>query len=91
MSDRIGCRHCNFKGYVKYSVFNGADDSEEGSLSVSVCSHCKDTRGYYAYVRNKYGSLKNNLVNLVEEESTATLLDFNEFKSKNNVCNVLLK
>jgi len=82
MSERIGCKHCNFKGYVKSAVFNGADDSEEGSISVSVCSRCKDVRGYHAYVKNKYGPQKNNVVSLVEEEPTATVLDFNEFKQR---------
>ena len=82
MSERIGCKRCNFKGYVKYSVFNGADDSEEGSTSVSICSHCKDARGYYAYVRNKYGTQKDNVVQLVEEEPLAKVLDFNEFKQR---------
>lgn len=79
MADRIGCRYCNFKGYVKHSFAGGPD---EESVSVSVCSHCEDVRGYYAYVKNKYGSNKDNLIQLVEEEPTATVLDFNEFKQR---------
>ena len=81
MSERIGCKHCNYKGYTKNALLGGSPD-EEGGYSVTVCSHCKDARGYYAYVRNKYGSPKNNVVSLVEEEPTATVLDFNEFKQR---------
>lgn len=77
---KIGCRHCNFRGYVKYGML-GASEDEEGGLSVSVCSHCKDARGYYAYVRNKYGK-KDNVVQLVEEEALCDVLDFNEFKKR---------
>lgn len=82
MRERYGCKHCNFKGYVKNSFIGGGDNGEE-SVTVSVCSHCKDARGYYAYIRNKYGSpQKNNVVNLVEEEPMAKVLDFVEFKNK---------
>jgi len=82
MSERIGCKHCNFKGYVKH-FFAGGPNADEESVSVSICSHCKDARGYYAYVRNKYGHNKDdNIVQLVEEDTLATVLDFNEFKRK---------
>ena len=81
MSERIGCRHCNFKGYTKSALLGGSSD-EEGGYSVAICSHCKDARGYYAYVRNKYGNQKDNVVKLVEEEPTATVLDFNDFKKR---------
>lgn len=81
MVDRYGCRHCNFKGYTKHS-FLGGDKGEE-SVTVSICSHCKDPRGYYDYVRNKYGSpQKNNLVQLINEEPMAKVLDFVEFKNR---------
>ena len=80
MSEKVGCRHCNFRGYMKYSLLGGTD--EEGSVSVSVCSHCKDTRGYYAYIKNKYGTQKDNVINLVVEEPSAEVLDFNEFKRR---------
>jgi len=77
---KIGCKHCNFKGYVKHSFYGSGE--EEDSVSVSICSHCKDSRGYYAYVRNKYGTQKDNVVKLVEEEPMAEVLDFNEFKKR---------
>ncbi len=78
---RIGCRHCNFRGYTKNTIFSGAD-GEEDSTSVGVCPHCKDTRGYSAYVKNKYGSNKSNLVLLEEKEPLADVIDFNEFKQR---------
>jgi len=78
MSERIGCKHCDFKGYIKSSVFKGADDSDEGSTSVRVCSHCEDYRGYHAYVRSKYGSKKSTIV----EKPTAKILGFNEYKQR---------
>ena len=76
MSERIGCKYCNYKGYVKHSFFNGSKE-EAGDVSVTVCSHCKDVRGYYAYVRNKYGTQKEKA-----EESSCKILDFNKFKQK---------
>jgi len=78
MSERVGCKHCNFKGYVKSAVL-GTNPNEEGGYSVTVCSHCKDSRGYYAYVRNKYGSSKKEEFT---EEPEAKILDFNEFKER---------
>lgn len=81
MSEKLGCKHCNYKGYTRTALLGGSAE-EEGGFSVSVCSHCGDARGYYAYVKNTYGSLKNNVINLVEEEPTATVLDFNEFKQR---------
>ena len=81
MSKRIGCKHCNYKGYTKNALIGGS--SEDGGVySVQVCPHCKDYRGYYAYVRNKYGSQKNNVLNLVAEEPEVKILDFNEFKQR---------
>jgi len=82
MSERIGCKHCNYKGYVKHSFYGGGEDGDEGTVTVSICSHCEDSRGYHAYVKNKYGTQKDNVVQLVEEEPTATVLDFNEFKKR---------
>ena len=83
MSDRLGCKHCNFKGYVKYA-FNSSSEEDEGSVSVSICSHCKDARGYYAYVRNKYGTptKEDNILKLADPEPLAKVLDFNEFKQR---------
>jgi len=80
MSRKYGCKYCNYKGYVKYGC-GSTSENEEGSVSVSVCSHCKDSQGYYAYVRNKYGTQKDeNIINLIEEEPTAKILDFCTFK-----------
>jgi len=77
---KIGCKHCNFKGYVKFAMLGSSPD-EEGAYSVAICSHCKDARGYYAYVRNKYGK-QSNVLTMVEEEPLADVLDFNAFKKK---------
>lgn len=80
MSERIGCEHCNYKGYVKHSFIGGADNEE--SVSVTVCSHCKDARGYYAYVRNKYGKNKDDNVLELVKEPMGKVLDFVSFKEK---------
>jgi len=71
MSKRIGCKYCNFKGYTKHSFHTGSLDDE--SVSVAICSYCKDSRGYYAYVRSKYGTLS---------KPQAQILNFLEFKQK---------
>lgn len=85
MSERYGCKHCNFKGYIKHCFSIGGGDNPEESVTVSICSHCKDPRGYYDYVRNKYGSpKKDNVVNIAEYEPLAKVLDFVEFKNKKN-------
>jgi hypothetical protein len=72
---RIGCSHCNWKGYKKYPFWNG----EKEEVTVSLCSNCKDIRGYSAYIKSRYGK-KNNLVLLNNGESLADVIDFYKFK-----------
>ena len=73
------CKHCQGRGITKHSFYSG--DQEEPTVSVAVCSHCKDYDAYYAYVREKYGTPnKDNLVLLKEPE--CKVLDFMEFKKR---------
>ncbi len=72
---RIGCPHCNWKGYKKYPFWNG--DKEE--VTVSPCSKCKDIRGYSAYIKSRY-SKKSNVVLLSNGEPLADVIDFNKYK-----------
>jgi hypothetical protein len=72
---RIGCSKCNWRGYNKHSFWNG--DKEE--VTVSVCSHCKDERGYHNYVKSKYSKVTN--IHLVEgREYQADIIDFEHYK-----------
>jgi len=75
MPPRIGCKFCNYKGYTKHSFYAGSDDAS--NITVSICSHCKDARGYYAYVKNKYGNTKETSEE--NKESIAKVLDFNSY------------
>ena len=74
----MACKHCKGRGITKHSFYSG--DQEEPTVSVTVCSHCEDYDAYYAYVRNKYGTSKENLVLLKEPE--CKVLDFMEFKKR---------
>jgi len=72
---RVGCSHCNWKGFKKYPFWNG--DKEE--VTVSPCSKCKDIRGYSAYIKSRY-SKKNNVVLINGGELLADVIDFYKYK-----------
>jgi hypothetical protein len=79
---RIGCSHCNWKGYKKYPFWNG----EKEEITVTLCSSCKDVRGYSAYVKNKYGKLNKNNVFLIDgSESLADVIDFDKYRDSNEL------
>lgn len=77
---RIGCSHCNWKGYKKYPFWNG----EKEEVTVSPCSKCKDIRGYSAYIKSRY-SKKSNVVSLVDQNPLADVIDFNEYKELSKI------
>jgi len=72
---RIGCKYCKYKGYVKQAFWNG----EKQEVTVSVCSQCKDKRGYNLYVKKKYGTV-DNLHLLPGQEPEADIIDFQKYK-----------
>ena len=76
--DKIGCKQCKWKGYTKHGFWNG--DKEE--VSVTVCSACKDTRGYHHYVKQKYGK-PDNLVAIEGGEYLADVIDYLKYKEEN--------
>jgi len=73
---RLGCERCNWQGYIKRSFWSG----EKEEVTVTVCSQCKDVRGYHMYVRQKYGNHSNIHV-LDGGEPLAEVIDFETYKS----------
>jgi len=72
---KIGCKSCNWKGYTKHAFWNG----EKEEFTVTVCSQCKDARGYHAYVKGKYGKA-DSLHLLPGQEPSADVIDFQKYK-----------
>lgn len=77
---RIGCSKCNWRGYQKHSFWNG----EKEEVTVSVCSNCKDLRGYNSYIKSKYSKISNiHLIN--GENHQADVIDFDYYKSNKSL------
>lgn len=72
---RIGCKHCDWKGYSKRAFWSG----EKEEIIVTPCSSCKDRRGYNLYVKRKYGK-ETTLKILDEGEQLADVIDFQKYK-----------
>jgi hypothetical protein len=77
---RIGCSKCNWRGYQKHAFWNG----EKEEVTVSVCSHCKDIRGYNNYIKSKYSKVTN--IHLIKgEESKADIIDLDYYKNNKSL------
>jgi hypothetical protein len=77
---RIGCSKCNWRGYQKHAFWNG----EKEEVTVSVCSHCKDLRGYHGYIKSKYSKVSN--LHLIDGETQrASVIDFDHYKTNKSI------
>lgn len=71
---RFGCKECNWKGYKKFPFWNG----EKQEITVTICSSCKDVKGYNLYIKSKYGK------NSIDLENNK-VIDFQSYKLKKEI------
>ena len=72
---KLGCPHCNWSGVTKHSFWNG----EKEELTATLCSQCKDTRGYSLYVKQRYSN-GTTLQVLEGKDKLADVIDFYRYK-----------
>lgn len=56
----MACSYCDQKGYVQIKMLK---DNTTKQL-VRPCPQCDDTKAYYRYIKEKYGTTKNNKDNI---------------------------
>ena len=76
----MACKHCGGSGISKHT-FKSPDGNN--TVSISVCSYCKDYAAYYAYIKNRYSSKKSKNKSFVEEKDECQIIDFKELKKNN--------
>ena len=48
----MGCKYCNFKGYIIFDVLNLANKT--GNKEVCICPKCKDIKAFSDYIKSEY-------------------------------------